>query len=171
MAKQHLVGLKSYALQALVDQGVLVRPLDKSLHESVLPWLIDKMSGFLNDDDFIAINADQVVVDAFERSNSLHAKALARERQRKDDIVYSAEQKIIRKELERQARREAREQRRKQEEYDKLRLEIKKGFIDRGEIKDGMTSQDLLDVNGSYEKNKNFAGTLGGQLMQILFAF
>lgn len=26
-------------------------------------------------------------------------------------------------------------------------------------------------MNGCYEKNKNFAGTLGGQLMQVLFAF
>jgi hypothetical protein len=42
--------------------------------------------------------------------------------------------------LERQSRREARERRRKQQEFDKLRAEIKKGFIDRGEVKDGITT-------------------------------
>ncbi len=80
------------------------------------------------------------MTDAYQRNLRLHTQTLFKEKQRKEDLIYSAEQKIIQKELERQARREARERRRKQEEYDKLRLEIKKGFIDRGEIKDGMTA-------------------------------
>lgn len=75
------------------------------------------------------------------------------------------------KELERQARREARERRRKQQEFDKLRAEIKKGFIDRGEARDGIANQDLLDVNGNYEKGKPFAGALGGQLLQLVLTF
>lgn len=51
-------------MSALVDQGVLVKPSFKALHESVLPWLIEKMSTFLGDDEFIDYNVDQVVNDA-----------------------------------------------------------------------------------------------------------
>lgn len=54
MAKGHLQGLKENALKQLVDIGLLVSPLEKSMHESVLPWLIDKMTGFLNDEEIIA---------------------------------------------------------------------------------------------------------------------
>lgn len=53
-------------------------------------------------------------------------------------MVYYAEQKIIQKELERQARREARERRRKQQEFEKLKAVIKKSFIDKGEVKEGI---------------------------------
>lgn len=50
---------------------------------------------------------------------------------------------------------------------EKLKAEIKKSFIDKGDIKDGITAQDLFDINGNYEKGKNFAGALGGQLLQF----
>ena len=80
-------------------------------------------------------------------------------------MVYAAEQKIIQKELERHARREARERRRKQQEFEKLKAEIKKIFVDKGEVRDGITTQDLLDINGNFEKGKPFAGAIGGQLL------
>jgi hypothetical protein len=56
--KKYLVGLKDSALNDMVASGVIVRPIEKSLHESVLPWLIDKMSGFLNDEQSININVE-----------------------------------------------------------------------------------------------------------------
>jgi hypothetical protein len=82
-------------------------------------------------------------------------------------MVFEAEQRVIKKELERQERRLARERRRKENELKALRDEIKKNFIKKGEIKDNMISWDLLDVNGNYEKGKTFAGALGGQLLQF----
>ena len=33
-----------------------------------------------------------------------------------------------------------------------------------------MLQQDLLDVTGHYDKNRQFVGTLGGQLLQLAFA-
>ena len=47
MAKNHLAGLREGALRSLVDLGVLVNPLEKALHQSVLPWLLDKMETFI----------------------------------------------------------------------------------------------------------------------------
>jgi hypothetical protein len=58
VAKKYLVGLKDSALNDMVASGVIVRPIEKSLHESVLPWLIDKMSGFLNDEQSIDLNVE-----------------------------------------------------------------------------------------------------------------
>lgn len=66
MAKQSLVGLKDSVLNQLVDQGVLVQPLQKAMHESVLPWLIDKMTSFLDDEEDIDYNVEEVVNDAYK---------------------------------------------------------------------------------------------------------
>ena len=72
-----------------------MKPITKTMHESVLPWLIEKMTGFLNDEEDIDINVDQVVNDAYKRSLDAHAKAIRGETKRKEDLIYSAEQRII----------------------------------------------------------------------------
>lgn len=140
LAKQHLVGLRENTLRSLVDQGHLVRPLSKSLHDSVMPWLLDKMTGFLVGDGHIDVNVNDIVADAWLMGLKKHAGAIASHKQAKLDAIKAQEQRVIQKELERQARREARERRRKQQELDKLRAEIKKSFIDKGDIKDGITA-------------------------------
>ena len=68
MAKQHLVGLKERTLRSLADQGALVKPIDKVLHENVLPWLIEKMTGFLEEEKLFDINADVAVEEAYKAS-------------------------------------------------------------------------------------------------------
>ncbi len=65
LAKQALVGLKDNTLRAMVDQGHLVRPLTKSMHESVMPWIVDKMTGFLYEDNHIDNNVNEIVADAW----------------------------------------------------------------------------------------------------------
>jgi hypothetical protein len=76
MSKQYLVGLKEGALSALVDQGVLIKPSTKSMHESVLPWLIEKMSGFLEDETAIDDNVEKIVNDAYKKGIDAHAQAM-----------------------------------------------------------------------------------------------
>ena len=49
--------------------------MEKALHESVLPWLIEKMSGFLNDEESIDLNVEQIVNDAFKISLDLHGNS------------------------------------------------------------------------------------------------
>jgi hypothetical protein len=144
-----------------------VKPITKSLHESVMPWLVSKMTSFLHGDNHIDVNVNDIVADAWLQGLKKHAGAIAGHKQHKMDLIKAQEQRVIQKELERQARREARERRRKQQELDKLRAEIKKSFIDKGDIKDGITAQDLFDINGNYEKGKSFAGAIGGQLLQF----
>ena len=110
---------------------------------------------------------EQVVHDGWLKGLNAHRDAIEGRKKQKEDMVFEAEQRVIKKELERQERRLARERRRKENELKALRDEIKKNFIKKGEIKDNMISWDLLDVNGNYEKGKTFAGALGGQLLQF----
>ncbi len=76
MAKKYLVGLKDNALRGLVDQGMLVQPIEQVIHENVMPWLLDKMADFLNDEDLIEINTENVIKDAFEFGKESHKKAI-----------------------------------------------------------------------------------------------
>lgn len=167
LAKQHLIGLKEGVLRVMQAQGVLANPTTKSLHESVLPWIVEKMQGFLKDDLSIDENVEQVVHDGWLNGLKAHRAAIEGRKKRKEDMVFEAEQRVIKKELERQERRLARERRRKENELKALRDEIKKNFIKKGEIKENMIAWDILDINGNYEKGKTFAGALGGQLLQF----
>ena len=110
---------------------------------------------------------EQVVHDGWLKGLNAHRDAIEGRKKQKENMVFESEQRVIKKELERQERRLARERRRKENELKALRDEIKKNFIKKGEIKENMISWDLLDVNGNYEKGKVFAGALGGQLLQF----
>jgi hypothetical protein len=109
-----LVGLRENTLKALVDQGHLVKPLTKSLQDSVMPWLIEKMTSFLHGDNHIDVNVNNIIADAWLKGLKNHAGSIAAHNQAKEDMIKAKEQRVIQKELERQARREARERRRKQ---------------------------------------------------------
>ena len=51
-----------------------------------------------------------------------------------------------------------------------MRDEIRRLLIDKGSVVTPVTSGDLLDIHGCYEKgNKQFLGTLGGQLQQLYY--
>lgn len=87
--------------------------------------MLDKMADFLNDEDYIEINTDDVIKDAYLFGKQTHSQAIEGEYKRRQDAIEAEEQKKIQKELDRQARRDARERRRKEEELRKLRAEIK----------------------------------------------
>jgi hypothetical protein len=37
--------------------------------------------------------------------------------------------------------------------------------VDKGEIREHILQQDVLDIHGQYERNKPFVGALGGQIL------
>jgi len=167
LAKKHLVGLRENAMRALKDQGMLAHPLDMVMEESVMPWVLDQMGDFLGDEEYQNLNLEDVVRDAFEKGKADHLKSIQKEKQRREDVIREAERRVVHKEQERQARREARERRRKEEELMKLKQAIKANFVDKGEVREHLAQIELLDLHGNYERNRPFAGTLGGQLMQL----
>ena len=66
MAKSYLVGLKFNALRGLKDQGMLIEPLDQVMTENVMPWVLDFMADFIDDEEDQEINLEDVIRDAFE---------------------------------------------------------------------------------------------------------
>ena len=62
---------------------MLVNPLEHVMHETVMPWLLERIGDFLNDDDFIHINTNEVVRDAFEMGKEHHRLAITHEYTRK----------------------------------------------------------------------------------------
>lgn len=95
LAKQHLVGLRENTLRTLVDQGHLVKPITKSLHESVMPWLVEKMTSFLHGDNHIDVNVNDIVADAWLQGLKKHAGAIAGHKQHKQDLIKAQEQRVI----------------------------------------------------------------------------
>lgn len=66
-------------------------------------------------------------------------------------------------------RRAMREKRAKDEEKQRLRDEIRKNIIDRGDVKSPVSMFELLDIHGNYERSKHFIGALGGHVMQFYY--
>ena len=70
-----------------------------------------------------------------------------------------------------QQRRRDREERERKKAKALLRQQINKHIIDKGEVKQNVASEPLLDIYGSYERtaaNKFLAG-IGGQLQQLYY--
>ncbi len=83
MAKKYLVGLRSNALNGLKDQGMLVQPIEIVMNENVMPWVLEAMADFIEDEEYQELNLEDVVRDAFEQSKTNHKQSIANESQRK----------------------------------------------------------------------------------------
>ena len=46
------------------------------MHENVMPWLLENMINYLTDEDYISINVEEVVRDAFHVGNGKHAESM-----------------------------------------------------------------------------------------------
>lgn len=108
--------------------------------------------------------------DAFLKGTQQHRESIKAEIKRREDVIKAIERKKIEKEEFRQKRREAREARRKQQELQKLKDQIKATFVDKGETREHILQQDLLDITGLYEKAKPFSGSVGGHVLQLTIA-
>ena len=62
---------------------MIVEPMDAVMHENVMPWMLDKMINFLEDETFIDYNVGEVVIDGFESVKGKHKNAIEKEHQRR----------------------------------------------------------------------------------------
>lgn len=53
------------------------------------------MAGFLEDEDAIDFNVEELVNDAYKKGLEAHENSIHGEKKRKEDLIYSAEQRII----------------------------------------------------------------------------
>lgn len=51
LAKKHLIGLRECAMMTLHEMGLMQPKVKRCLAEDVLPWLIEKTEGFLEEDN------------------------------------------------------------------------------------------------------------------------
>ncbi len=65
MSKKYLLGLRENGFIALKDQGMMVEPLEMVMHEQVMPWLLEKMMGFMEDTDIVDVTMNDVVTKGF----------------------------------------------------------------------------------------------------------
>ena len=65
MAKKYLLGLRENGFSALKDQGMMAEPLEMVMHEQVMPWLLEKMMGFLDETEVVDSNMNDVVTKGF----------------------------------------------------------------------------------------------------------
>jgi hypothetical protein len=63
LAKKHLLGLRENALRTCADYGLMVPALDRELQEDLLPWLVQKMQGFIGDGSVIAVTTEIALSD------------------------------------------------------------------------------------------------------------
>jgi hypothetical protein len=64
------------------DQGVLEDPRTTVLHENVMPWMYNRVLDFINDEDFIVRNVNNVVQDCMASATKDHAKRVVQEHNR-----------------------------------------------------------------------------------------
>lgn len=56
-----------------------------------MPWMIDRLINFIEDDSFIEYNVGEVVVDGFKSAKNKHSLAIQKEQQRKIDLEKAEE--------------------------------------------------------------------------------
>ena len=81
------MGLKDNALKTLKQQGLIVPALDRVMTEDVEPWLVERMMGFLVDEDFQEKNVSDMVEDGIVAPTHRHREAIEKEYQRRKDAI------------------------------------------------------------------------------------
>ena len=61
LAKRHLVGIRETAMLTLHEMGLMQPKVKRALAEDVLPWLISKTQGFLDEDKEALTLSNKVV--------------------------------------------------------------------------------------------------------------
>ena len=75
----------------------------------------------------------------------------------------------VHQEERRAARKIARETRAKEQAKAKMRDEIRRLLIDKGQVAESSIEKELMEIHGCFEKNKQYQGALGGQLQQLYY--
>ena len=111
--KNYLTGLREQALSQLSAMGSLVAPNKRAMQEEVLPWLMGRITDFLEEDKATTQGTANVVIDGILECQNDHAAVI----QAKYDRIKKAEQDKIEEakqtQLRKKKRRELREKRAK----------------------------------------------------------
>lgn len=67
------------------------------MHGNVLPWLLEKMHAFLNEEDLIATNSDRIVDEGFTTATNSHKDAIEKEYKRRAEVIKEQEREAAEK--------------------------------------------------------------------------
>lgn len=77
---------------------MLIEPIEQVMTENIMPWVLDYMIDFIDDEDDQEINLEDVIRDAFELSKIQHKESIEREYQRRRDVISEKEHQLQLKE-------------------------------------------------------------------------
>ena len=139
IAKSYIEGLRGSAVGFLSDVGYFTDTFRvEVLEQTVLPWLFASVEGFVEELDTLGHFADVFVDHNIDDCVLTHEQTVANERERKEKLKRAVEEARMEK-IERKKRaKEEKEQARKAAELQKLRDDVNKLFVARGEYKDNI---------------------------------
>lgn len=114
--------------------GVLVAPDNRAIEEEVMPWLMDQIIGFLEEDKATNQGSQNVVIDGILDCQNEHSAVI----QAKYDAIKKAEEDKIAaakaNEIRKAKRRELREKRKKDQALEDFKFKVEDSIIFKGEV-------------------------------------
>jgi hypothetical protein len=167
LAKGYTGDLKASAVGYLQDVGYFTNTFQVEVLEGqVLPWLFDRVEGFVQElstldnfgDFFVGGNVDECAAE--------HKATVRAERDRKEAVKRAIEEAHREKLEEKRRKREAKEAARKAAELKKLRDEVSYRFVAKGEYKESILTNEVQEITGFHIK-AGAVGALGGFIGQL----
>lgn len=169
LAKKHLIGLRENALRTCADYGLMEPELKTELEEDLLPWLIQKMQGFIGDAGIVNVASDVAMSEGISKLQHRHQQTLEKHRLQKEQDAAKRAHAAIAEQQRKQDRRKARAKREKDQAKEKMFNEIKQHIINKGDVKNPCANVELYDFHGCYEKVKPLLISFGGHVMQMYY--
>eukprot|EP00347_Sterkiella_histriomuscorum_P006020 403354377 len=171
IAKQFSHSMKDHAYRHLADVGFFTNRFQVNvLEQNVFPWLTKKTAKFVLALETLGKFPDELMMSYFDESEEQHKITVEQEKQRRENVRLEIENQEREKQEEKEKRKAAREAQRKANELKKLKDEIYESFIQKGEQKEHILQQDLIEVTGHNIK-QTVVGGLGGMLGQMILCF
>lgn len=106
----------------------------------------------------------QLITQGISSRVKLHAKTLKERAERLKNAENDKANAGVRQAARRQERALAREKRAKEQAKAKIRDEVRRLLIEKGQVVTPMVSSELLEIHGNFERGKQFLSAIGGQL-------
>ena len=129
MAKEEMIGLRERVLTHMADLSLMQKPLEREVRGEVIPWLNNKITGYIGDEIGVESVAGLMLNTGIEAAAKDHKDTMRRRREAIAKAKLDAEQAARDNEKRKQDRRAAREKRAKDQKKEAMKQEIRKLFI------------------------------------------
>ena len=113
--------------------------------------------------------SEKIIEQGILKRMEVHSKTLKARASKKKQEQEDKEMAGVRQEQRRAERKIARETRAKEQAKNKMRDEIRRMLIDKGQVCQPVNQTELMEIHGCYEKGKQYLGAVGGQLQQLYY--